>query len=336
VRLAALTAGELWAKVAPMASRIAVQVLDTAPGPRFAATGVPALAAALWLAVPLAGAPQPAPRTLAFERGGAIWVAAADGSGAVKLVEGVDPCIAPDGRRIAYTKDTSQANGVRRHIAVVDVGTRTSRVLASVPSDNAFGPVWSPDGTRLLVNVLANGGWNLGLVNVDDTSFGYICKTGPAGRTCWSAAWAPDGNSVFCQDLESLSRISLEGKELWKASFAKLFPTGGLNSGARISPSPDGRTLLVDVDMDEETTIQDWDGPPPAVFLVDLSAKTSRRLSPKGLFAWEPQWLDAVNFLCIVQRQEDKEPSVVRMPLSGGPPTVLVRNARTPTVSPTP
>ena len=292
-------------------------------------------AAALILAVPLAAAPQPPSRTLAFERGGAVWIAAADGTGAVKLVDGVDPCIAPDGRRIAYTQDTSPAHGVRRHIAVVDVATRAVRALRSVPGDNAFGPVWSPDGTRLLVNVMADGGWSLGLVDADDTKFRYVVRPGTGVPSCWSAAWAPGGGSIFCQDLESLSRISLEGKELWKASLATLLPTAGLNSGARIAPSPDGRTLLVDVDMneDEGAPIESWDGPPPAIFLVDLETRSARRLTAKGLFAWEPQWLDAADLLCTVQRKGDREPSVVRMPLAGGAPILLVKNARTPTVS---
>ena len=304
------------------------------PRPRVAV--LPALAGALILAVPLAATPRPPSRMLAFERDGAVWVAAADGSGAVELVEGVDPCIAPDGRRIAYTKDTSPANGVRRQIAVVDVATRTSRVLANVPGDNAFGPVWSPDGSSLLVNVLAEKQWNLGLVKADDTAFRYVVKPGPGVPSCWSAAWAPDGGSIFCQDLESLTRISLEGQELWKVSLARLFPTGGLNSSARISSSPDGKALLVDVDTDEDTTMKDWDGPPPAVFLVDLAAKTARRLTVKGLFAWQPEWLDTANFLCILQRQGDKGPSVVRMPLAGGDPTVLVGNARQPSISAAP
>jgi TolB protein len=82
--------------------------------------------------------------------------------------------------------------------------------------------------------------------------------------------------------------------------------------------------------------MKDWDGPPPAVFLVDLAAKTARRLTVKGLFAWQPEWLDTANFLCILQRQGDKGPSVVRMPLAGGDPTVLVGNARQPSISAAP
>ncbi len=79
-----------------------------------------------------------------------------------------------------------------------------------------------------------------------------------------------------------------------------------------------------------------WDGPPPAVFLVDLASGSARRLTPKGMFAWEPAWLDDDAFLCITLRKGEKEPSIVRMPLAGGPPVVLIGSARTPSVSSAP
>jgi len=296
----------------------------------FAVVGLTAVAA-------LRAASQPTTRALAFERDGAVWLAAPDGSGAIRITAGVDPCISPDGRSIAYTEDTSPTRGgVRRHIAVVDVATKASRVFKSVPGDNAFGPVWSPDGSSLLVNVLAGGEWSIGLVRADETSFRYVHKPAAGGHSFWSAVFAPDGHSIFCQDLDNLMRLGLDGGLLWQASVAALIPAGSLNSNARLAPTPDGKGLLVDVDMDEDTTMEGWDGPPPAVFLVDIAAKTAKRLTPKGLFAWDPTWLDAATFLCITMHEGDKGPSIVRMALAGGAPTLLVRDARTPTVSSAP
>ncbi len=262
-----------------------------------------------------------------------MWVAALDGTGAVRLTEGVDPAISPDGTRVAYTLDTSPAGGVRRHIAVVDVATRASRVLAAVPGDNAFGPVWSPDGSSLLVNVLSGKRWTVGLVKADGSGYRTLVSPSAERDSCWGAVFAPDGRSIFCQNLDTVVRRSLDGTLLWSAQVTQLFPTGGLNSGARLVPSPDGRQLLIDVDMDEDTTMKDWDGPPPAVFVVDLEAKSARRLTPRGTFAWDPCWLDASAFLCIRMREGEREPSVVRMPFTGGPAVLVVTDARTPSVS---
>ncbi len=288
---------------------------------------VVATAAAAAASAPPAATKAAGPR-IAFERDGWVWVAALDGRGATKVTEGVDPCLAPDGRRIAYTLDTSPAGGVRRHIAVVDLATHAGRVLASVPGDNAFGPVWSPDGSSLLVNVLTENGWAIGLVRADDTSFRFVFKPGPDRHSWWGAVFAPDGASFYCQDLDEIARFSFEGKKLWSAAIAKLFPGAGLNSGARLSPSPDGTALLVDADMDEDTTVKEWDGPPPSVFRTDLASTTATRVTPKGALVWEPQWLDASSFLATTLGPNDKEPSIVRVPFAGDPPVVVVTDAR--------
>ena len=292
---------------------------------------VTAFAAAAAAAAPPATTTAARPR-IALERDGWVWVAALDGSDAARIAEGVDPCIAPDGRRIAYTLDTSPAGGVRRHIAVVDLATHAGRVLTSVPGDNAFGPVWSPDGASLLVNVFPANGWAIGLVRADDTSFRYVLEPGPDRRSWSGAVFAPDGASFYCQDLDEIARFSLEGTKLWSAPIAKLFPDAGLNSGARLAPSPDGTALLVDVDMDEDATVKDWDGPPPSVFRIDLATGTATRVTPKGLLVWEPQWLDASSFLATTIGPDDKGPSIVRVPFAGGGPVVVVRDARTASV----
>ena len=293
---------------------------------------VTAVSAAAAVAAPAAAAKAAGPR-IAFERDGWVWVAALDGRGAARVTEGVDPCLAPDGRRIAYTLDTSPAGGVRRHIAVVDLATHAGRVLASVPGDNAFGPVWSPDGASLLVNVLTGNGWAIGLVRADDTSFRFLLEPGPDRHSWWGAVFAPDGASFHCQDLDEIARFSLDGTKLWSAAIAKLFPGAGLNSGARLSPSPDGTALLVDADMDEDTTVKEWDGPPPSVFRIDLASKTATRVTPKGALVWEPQWLDASSFLATTLDPADKQPSIVRVPFAGGPPVVVVKDARAASVA---
>jgi len=87
--------------------------------------------------------------------------------------------------------------------------------------------------------------------------------------------------------------------------------------------------------MDEDTTMKDRDGPPPAIFLVNFDAKAARRLTANDLFAWELQWLDGSDFLCIAKRKGDREPSMVRMALSGGAPPLLAKNTRSPSVSAT-
>ena len=300
---------------------------------RTALTGALLCCAALAPAAAQAPAQEPgAGRRLAFEREEAVWIAAVDGSGAQRLTAGVDPQISPDGSAVAFTNDTSTAGEVLRAIAVFDIAARSSRVLSAVPSRNAFGPVWSPDGKRLLFAILIDEAWQVGLIGADGTGF-RVLRGAAGGRSCYGAAWAADGASFFCQDLEAIHRIGFDGQELWSAAVAKLFPREDLNSGARLVVSPDGRSLLVDVDMDEDTTVEGWDGPPPSLFAVDLAAATARRLTPKGLLAWDGCWLSAGEIVFIAQHAGEHTPSIVAMALPGGKPRLLVRDARMPSVS---
>jgi hypothetical protein len=50
--------------------------------------------------------------------------------------------------------------------------------------------------------------------------------------------------------------------------------------------SPDGKRLLLSIDMDEESDRKDWDGPLPALWAFDLQPQKATRLTPKRLFGW--------------------------------------------------
>src|SRR5580700_9771685 len=55
---------------------------------------------------------------------------------------GDNPCISPDGTKLAYT--VLSKNGDRT-IGVIDLATK-QKMLLNTGSNNCYGPVWSPDG----------------------------------------------------------------------------------------------------------------------------------------------------------------------------------------------
>ena len=168
---------------------------------------------------------------------------------------------------------------------------------------------------------------------------GWVCVAALDGRGTTKVTegvdpcLAPDGASFYCQDLDEIAHLSLAGKKLWSAPIVRLFAGAGLNSGARLSPSPDGAALLVDADMDEDTTVKEWDGPPPSVFRIDLASGKATRVTTKGVLVWEPQWLDASSFLATTIGPNNRQPSIVRVPFAGGPPVVVVKDAGTASVA---
>lgn len=209
-----------------------------------------------------------AQRKIAYDRGGKIFVANADGTHSKKIAEGTWPEISPDGTRVAFNTEGDAKNrpGPERHIAIADVATAKVTVLPNIPSDNCFGPVWSPDGKQLAFSIMAD-----------------------------------------------------------KAS---------MNGGDRLSVSPDGKALLMDVDCGSEHERKNWDGPQPAIEKLDLTADTAAvRVTGKDDFVWEPFWLNANEFLCIIQKEKENEASIYRMSLDGKNPKLLVKHARTPSAS---
>ena len=131
---------------------------------------------AIFLCVALSGIGRAAQHKIAYERGENIIVADSDGTHSKKIAEGALPEISPDGTRVAFNTEGDAKNrpGPERHIAIADVASGKVTVLPNIPSDNCFGPVWSPDGKQLAFSIMADKAWQLGLVNADGSAFRFV------------------------------------------------------------------------------------------------------------------------------------------------------------------
>ena len=282
------------------------------------------------LSLALIATAQAGPQKIAYSKG-SIYTAQLDGTKARKLVQGAWPEISPDGTRVVF--NTEEENAPERHIGVVEIATGKRTIFKDIPSDNCHSPVWSPDGKQIAFYLFGDNNWHLGLINAGGTGFRYVRKAKTDTDTLWAAAWATDGKSFFCHTLDDLYRIDLDGKVIKQWSLAKLFPGAGLNSGSRLAPSPDGRTLLIDVDMGEDIPRGDWDGPPPAIWQLDLISGKATQVTKTTLFAWHPAWINDHEILCNHLPEGSKTISVYRLDLKTGEPKLVVKNATDASVS---
>ena len=97
--------------------------------------------------------------------------------------------------------------------------------------------------------------------------------------------------------------------------------------------SPDGKRLLLSIDMGEESGRKDWDGPLPALWAVDVESQQATRLTPKKLFGWDGVWIDDNNILFLSKAAGEKEDSIYRMSTDGKNLKRLIKNARFPSIS---
>jgi len=274
-----------------------------------------------------------ADRRIAFERNDAVYIANLDGTGEKKIADGIFPAISPDGTRVAFntvekTSDTTYA----RHMAVVDVATGKVNVFKDIPSDNSYYPSWTADGKQILFTTRPHEVWDLVVVNSDGANF-HVLKPGEQNEvTRYSPIWARDGQSVFCEDMTNIYQIGLDGlvRAQWK--IGKIVPKGDMSGDGRIDVSPDGKRLLLSIDMGEESSRKDWDGPLPALWAFDLQSQKATRLTPKKLFGWDSVWLDNDNILFLSRTAGKKEDSIYRMSSDGKNLKRLIKNARFPSV----
>jgi TolB protein len=276
-----------------------------------------------------------AQRKIAYERGENILVADIDGTHPKKIAAGALPEISPDGTRLAFntSADSKTRPGPERHIAISDVASGKVTVLKDIPSDNCFGPVWSPDGSKLAFSIMAEKEWHLGLVNSDGSGFRFVKNAELKSEAFGAPEWARDGKSIFCHDLDNLYQIDLDGNVLKKWELSKILTDASMNGGDRLTVSPDGKTLLMDVDCGAEHERKNWDGPQPAIEKFDLASEKAVRITGKDDFVWDPFWLSNDEFLCILQKENENEPSIYRMSLDGKTAKLLVKHARTPSAS---
>ena len=274
-------------------------------------------------------------REIAYEHGANIYVADLDGNHAKKVATGALPAISPDGTHVAFNTEGDAKNrpGPERHIATADVATAKVTVLKDIPSNNCFGPVWSPDGKQLAFMIMADKKWQIGLVNADGSGFRLVKNPELNSDGLGGLEWSRDGKSIFCHDLDNLYQIDLDGNVWKKWELAKILAEAGMNSGDKLSVSPDGKSLLMDVDCGAEHERKSWDGPQPAIQKFDLGGEKAIRVTGKNDFVWEPFWLSDNKFLCIMQKENEKEPSIYEMSIDGKNAKLLVKHARTPSAS---
>ena len=162
------------------------------------------LACALLALAPLPAIAQDAPTP------GDGPVTAFTGADLFKLEAARDPQVSPDGKRIAYVRQSGDVMTDRNRAAIwlVDVASGRQQPLVAGAGSYAS-PRWSPDGTRLAYSSSDQGGAQLWVQWLASGAASRITNLPDAPE---SLAWSPDGRQIAYT-----MRVPGEGLKLGKA-----------------------------------------------------------------------------------------------------------------------
>lgn len=190
--------------------------------------------------------------------------------------KGSDPCISPDGTKVAYT---SNLNGVDRVIHVIDVNTKKETIL-NTGSINCYGPMWSPDGKYIAYNVfnLEKSRWDIAIIDVANTAPRLLTTQ---LEQSYAPVWNADSKSVVVQTIDQVYVFDLEGNIEKTYKVADMTNTYGPSSADRFVFTADKGKIIFSTEVDEPGFEE---GPPTAVYVYDIASKSTLRLSPKGYY----------------------------------------------------
>ena len=201
-----------------------------------------------------------------------------------EVVRGVsDPCLSPDGTKLAYTANTK---GGGRIIKVIDINTK-KKIILNTYSNNCYGAVWSPDGNYIAYNVFdaSKTQWSIAVIDAANTSFKLLTAQ---LEQSYMPTWRADSKSIVVHNLENVYVFDLDGNitNTYKISdletgVKELDSNTGPSSSDRFVFTNDGSEIVFSSEADEPGGD---DGPPSAVFIHNMATGVTLRLSPRAYF----------------------------------------------------
>jgi hypothetical protein len=180
--------------------------------------------------------------------------------------------LSPDGRRLAVTIRSL----TEESLWIYDVGHGTLTPL--IMEGESEGPVWSPDGLRLVFSWFSGGRHSLAAQAADGASPPQVIV---AGQFLLPSSWTPDGRQVAALHTEVGGDILMVPVEHVKAGVQPLFQTPHTERWPTFSP--DGRWLAYGSDVSGrlDVYVRPYPGPGAAA-RVSVDGGSSPAWNPHG------------------------------------------------------
>jgi eukaryotic-like serine/threonine-protein kinase len=203
------------------------------------------------------------------------------------IVSDVDSSISfsPDGRRLAFRRDSSSLNTSAILSAEADGSHEQKVAMLSLPMTFQGSPSWSPDGkTIAIMEFFGQRTGEIGHFVAIDVATGRITEIGPLGRVgqVYGSVWLPDGSGILVASYgpntnwnTQIGFVSYPGGEFRRV-------TNDLNTYANtLTATRDGRSLVT---VANEITTNVW--VMPASGTAAQAVQISSAKSDAGSIDW--------------------------------------------------
>jgi len=255
----------------------------------------------------------------AYVNGKGLYAAAYGKEPTRIFINGTDPRLSPDGRKIAYTDIGGK--GHERRIGVFDLEAGKVTILDTA-CHNCYGPVWSPDGNYLVYNAFTVKNWGIRYVDKDNQHVVELATSTDSLLGFSAPTWSSDGKKIVVQNTSAVYIYSVGGRVLQSVPLEQMDSSLAFSSSTTfvLNKNEDKLVYWAGVPSDVKSG-----EPHTAVFVHDLGAGKSVRISPKGYECWQPI-LRGDTVYCNGKKGAGGKSNVYRMDLNGKNFEVALKN----------
>lgn len=237
---------------------------------------------------------NPTPDALVYGDRTSVYFLAANATVPRKLAKGNFPALSPDRKLVAYCTPIDATKSAPETVSVMlfDLATgKTSAVFTAHAWASQLH--WSPNGDKILLTLaFLNGKRELTIIAPDGTHKQKVIGGGEQGvNDVFSPRWAPDGQSIFFQDMTSLIQVDLEGRVIGRTPLAEITEEKeSITSADSFVFSPtEPKVLLYTRSVPGSKLFERTFGEPnTALFLNE--GQNKKRLSAVNMLAMDPVW----------------------------------------------
>jgi Tol biopolymer transport system component len=243
------------------------------------------------------------------------------------IIEGSQPCLSNDGRKIAYTKtqiDTLTQKLIRR-IMIFDLISNQSFSL-NIDSQNHYNPMWSSSGKFLIFSIYYHNKWEIGIIGAENINFKILSDE--ISQNVFSPSWGRDDNTIVFHDMYKIYLVTRDGIVKHTYDIGQIDNNElAISSSSKFLVSTESDLIVFDATYRSEDIVYDPETP---IFIYDITKKNYRRITPPNTSCTNLFLMNNNKLLFSGKESGTDVWNIYEISIEGGGLRLLIRDAMSP------